>query len=158
MQVQGVTVSVSDLSRSKAFYEGVLGFTPGSYYEPTRWQPYEFDGRAYFAIIEVPGLQREAWADVVNFDVDEIEALWDRVRDKVEVEADLSESPWGSYRFVISEPTRVRRTVQRDSVHSTSLGHGAGNECCCSIQVPFKAEATCSTAFGTFESKVCPSR
>jgi catechol 2,3-dioxygenase-like lactoylglutathione lyase family enzyme len=108
MQVQGVTVSVSDLLRSKAFYEGVLGFVPDAYYEPTRWQPYKFDGRAYFAIIEVPGLRREAWADVVNFDVDEIEVLWDRVRDKVEVETALSESPWGTYRFVIKDPDGYR--------------------------------------------------
>ncbi len=104
MQVQGVTVSVSDLSRSKAFYEEVLGFVPDAYYEPTRWQPYQFEGRAYFAIIEVADLRREASADVVNFDVEEIESLWARVRDKAEVEAELSESPWGSYRFVIRDP------------------------------------------------------
>jgi predicted enzyme related to lactoylglutathione lyase len=108
MQVQGVTVSVSDLSRSKAFYEEVLGFIPDSYYEPTRWQPYKFEGRAYFAIIEVPGLQRKAWADVVNFDVEEIASLWNRVRDKVEVEAELSETPWGSYRFIIKDPDGCR--------------------------------------------------
>ena len=104
MQVQGVTVSVSDLSRSKAFYEGVLGFIPDTYYEPTRWQPYKFEGRAYFAIIEVPDLRREAWSDMINFDVEEIESLWDRVRDKAKVETELSETPWGSYKFVIQDP------------------------------------------------------
>ena len=104
MQVQGVTISVSDLARSKAFYEGVLGFVPDAYYAPTRWQPYTFEGRVYFAIIEVPDLQRRAWSDIVNFDVDEIESLWERVRDKVTVEAALSETPWGSYRFVIHDP------------------------------------------------------
>lgn len=104
MQVQGVTISVSDLARSKAFYEEVLGFIPDAYYEPTRWQPYQFEGRAYFAIIEMAGYRREASADVVNFDVEEIESLWDRVRDKAEVEAELSESPWGSYRFIIKDP------------------------------------------------------
>ena len=104
MQVQGVTVSVSDLSRSKTFYEEVLGFIPDAYYEPTRWQPYKFDGRAYFAIIEVADLQRKAWADIVNFDVEEIEALWNRVRGRVEVEEELGETAWGSYRFVIVDP------------------------------------------------------
>jgi uncharacterized glyoxalase superfamily protein PhnB len=53
-------------------------------------------------------LRREAWADVVNFDVDEVEVLWDRVRDKVEVETALSESPWGTYRFVIKDPDGYR--------------------------------------------------
>jgi len=108
MQVQGVTVSVSDLSRSKVFYEEVLGFIPDAYYEPTRWQPYKFDGRAYFAIIEVPGFQRNAASDIINLDVPEIEPLWNRVRDKVEVEAELSETPWGSYRFIIRDPDGCR--------------------------------------------------
>ena len=108
MQVQGVTVSVSDLSRSKAFYEGVLGFVPDAYYEPTRWQPYVFEGRAYFAIIEVPDLQRQAWSDMVNFGVEDVGALWDRVRDKAEVEAELSETPWGSYKFVVKDPDVYR--------------------------------------------------
>jgi predicted enzyme related to lactoylglutathione lyase len=108
MQVQGVTVSVSDLSRSKAFYEGVLGFIPGAYYAPTRWQAYSFDGRAYFAIIEVPGFQRKAGSDIINFDVDEIDALWDRIRDKVSVEEALAETPWGPYKFVIIDPDGCR--------------------------------------------------
>ena len=108
MQVQGVTVSVSDLSRSKAFYEGVLGFVPDAYYEPTRWQSYKFDGRAYLAIIEVAGFRRQAGGDMVNFDVEEIEALWDRVRNQVKVEAELSKTPWGSYKFVIKDPDGCR--------------------------------------------------
>jgi uncharacterized glyoxalase superfamily protein PhnB len=86
------------------FYEKVLGFMPDTYYEPTRWQPYKFEGRAYFAIIEVPGFRRSAASDVVNFDVPQIESLWNRVRDKVEVETELSETPWGSYRFIIRDP------------------------------------------------------
>jgi len=108
MQVQGVTVSVSDLSRSKAFYEEVLGFIPDAYYEPTRWQPYKFEGRTYFAIIEVPGLQRNTAADIINFDVAEVESLWHRVCDKVEVEAELGATPWGSCKFIIRDPDGCR--------------------------------------------------
>ena len=53
---------VSDLSRSKDFYEQVLGFVPDAYYEPTRWQSYKFDGRAYFSIAELAGFQRgDSW-------------------------------------------------------------------------------------------------
>ena len=96
MQTQGVTVSVSDLARSKAFYE------------PTRWQSYKFDGRAYLAIIEVPDFQRQASADMINFDVNDIEALWRRVGDKTTVEAELAETPWGSYKFVIQDPDGYR--------------------------------------------------
>ena len=102
--VDFVTISVSDLARAKAFYEEVLGFVPGDYYAPTRWQSYRFDGRAYLAIIEMPGLRREAGGDIVNFDVAEVAALWDRVRDKAEVEEPLTETPWGSVKFVIKDP------------------------------------------------------
>jgi len=104
MQVQGVTVTVSDMSRAKAFYEDVLGFIPDVYYEPTRWQCYQFEGRAYFAIIEVEGFQREASANIVNFDVEEIEGFWDRIRDQVEVEEALGKTPYGTHRFVIKDP------------------------------------------------------
>ena len=103
MHVHGVNVSVSDLSRSKAFYEGVLGFIADSYFEPTRWQSYKFAGRAYFSISEVADFRRQAWADIVNFDVEEIESYWNRVRDQVEVETELSETPWGSYKFIIKD-------------------------------------------------------
>ena len=108
MQVQGVTVTVSDLSRSRAFYEQVLGFVPGAYYAPTRWQSYAFDGRAYFAIIEVADGRGHPKGNIVNFDVNEIQTLWDRVCDQVEVEAELSETPWGSYKFVIRDPDGCR--------------------------------------------------
>jgi catechol 2,3-dioxygenase-like lactoylglutathione lyase family enzyme len=108
MRVQGVTISVSDLARSKAFYEGVLGFIPGDYYAPTRWQAYKFEGRAYLALIEVPGFRRQAGGDIVNFDVEEVKALWDRVRDQVTAEAELAETPWGSFKFIVQDPDGYR--------------------------------------------------
>jgi catechol 2,3-dioxygenase-like lactoylglutathione lyase family enzyme len=108
MRVQGVTISVSDLARSKAFYEDVLGFVPDAYYAPTRWQPYKFEGRAYLALIEVPGFQRQAGGDIVNFQVQEIEAFWNRVCEQVTVEAELADTPWGSFKFVIQDPDGYR--------------------------------------------------
>lgn len=44
MKLQGITIVVADLTRSRVFYENVLGFRPGPFYEPTRWQPYYFNG------------------------------------------------------------------------------------------------------------------
>jgi catechol 2,3-dioxygenase-like lactoylglutathione lyase family enzyme len=49
VRIQGITIEVSDLAVSKDFYETVLGFAPGEYYAPTKWQPYDF-GDQYFAI------------------------------------------------------------------------------------------------------------
>ena len=56
----------------------------------------------------MPGFQRTAGSDIVNFDVQEIESLWNRIRDKVEVEAELGETPWGSYKFIIRDPDGCR--------------------------------------------------
>ncbi len=36
LAIQAVTISVSDITQSKRFYEDILGFEPDSYYEPTR--------------------------------------------------------------------------------------------------------------------------
>jgi catechol 2,3-dioxygenase-like lactoylglutathione lyase family enzyme len=51
--IQGLTIEVQNLERSRRFYEDVLGFEPGAFYEPTRWQPYNF-GAQFFGIREIP--------------------------------------------------------------------------------------------------------
>jgi catechol 2,3-dioxygenase-like lactoylglutathione lyase family enzyme len=104
LAVQGVTITVSDLERSQRFYQEVLGFEPDSFYEPTRWQSYRFAGRAYFAIGEVPGYETARSKHIVNFDVWEIEDYWDRIKDHVDIEEVLTETPWGSHKFVIQDP------------------------------------------------------
>jgi predicted enzyme related to lactoylglutathione lyase len=104
VQIQGVTISVANLEEAKLFYEQVPGFHPDSYYQPTRWQSYKLDGRAYLGIIEVSDISRSNSKDIVNFNVDDVEAYWKKVKGSVEVEADLSETPWGSKRFIIKDP------------------------------------------------------
>ena len=103
IQIQGVTITVSDLAKAKRFYEGVFGFVPDSYYEPTRWQSYKFEGRAYLGIAEVVDFQRADSSDIINFDVPDVESMWNRVKDKVDVEMELSKTAWGSYKFVIKD-------------------------------------------------------
>ena len=49
--IQGVTIEVQDLGRSKRFYEDLLGFEAGEFYEPTRWQPYNF-GDQFFGLVQ----------------------------------------------------------------------------------------------------------
>lgn len=101
--IQGITIEVADLQRSRRFYDGVLGFSPGEFYEPTRWQPFEF-GNQFFGIREVPGAPRRDREDIVNFAVGDVDAMWLRVRDAVEVVDPLDRTPWGSYKFVIADP------------------------------------------------------
>ena len=59
LAIQAVTITVSDLERSRQFYEEILGFEPDSYYEPTRWQCYHSEGRAYLGISEVSNYQKK---------------------------------------------------------------------------------------------------
>ena len=77
--MQAVTITVSNLERSKLFYEDILGFEPDSYYEPTRWQCYKSEGRAYFGITEDTEYRRVDSRDIINFDVEDLEQFWKKI-------------------------------------------------------------------------------
>jgi len=100
MELQVVTIAVRSLEKSKKFYEDILGFEPDMYYEPTRWQSYQLNGNGGFGITETPNLVRTTTADIINFKV--------RVKDQVDVEAELATTPWGTYKFVIRDPDGFR--------------------------------------------------
>jgi predicted enzyme related to lactoylglutathione lyase len=102
--IQAVTITVSDLVRSRHFYENVLGFEPDSYYEPTRWQSYKSKERAYFCITEDTAYRRVNSKDIINFDVDDIEQLWKKVGGQCLVESPLEMTSWGTYKFIIRDP------------------------------------------------------
>lgn len=104
LAIQAVTMTVSNLERSRQFYEEILGFEPDSYYEPTRWQCYHSEGRAYLGISEVSDYQKQESNDIINFDVENIEELWERIKERVDVETELGKTSWGSYKFVIRDP------------------------------------------------------
>ncbi|MFN2236984.1 MAG: VOC family protein [Anaerolineales bacterium] len=106
--IQAVTITVSNLERSKLFYEEILGFKPDEYYEPTRWQCYQSEGRAYLGIAEDTAYQRNDSKDIINFDVDDLELLWKKIQGKCLIESKLEVTPWGSEKFVIRDPDGYR--------------------------------------------------
>jgi catechol 2,3-dioxygenase-like lactoylglutathione lyase family enzyme len=106
--LQGVTISVSDMGRSKHFYEQILRFEPDAYYAPTRWQPYLSAGRSHLALVEVADFRPPGTGNIVNSDVSNIRAYWDSVRANVDIEAPLGPTPWGSMKFVIRDPDGSR--------------------------------------------------
>ena len=59
---------------------------------------------SFFAIREKEGFKRGESFDIANFEVDDADSLWEKVKDKVEVVDKLAPTPWGSYRFVIKDP------------------------------------------------------
>lgn len=102
--IQAVTITVSNLERSRHFYEDILGFEPDTYYEPTRWQCYKSEGRAYLGITEDADYQRPDSQDIINFDVEDLEQLWQDIEGKCVIETPYGKTPWGSYKFVIRDP------------------------------------------------------
>jgi len=99
MELAGITRTVGDLENSRRFYEEVLGFERESFYATTHWQSYKIQEGLFFAIGEEPGSTNE-----VSFAVSNVEALWLRVKDKVDVVDPLEKTAWGTYRFVIKDP------------------------------------------------------
>ena len=108
MQLQVVTISVSNLERARQFYENKLGFDPDIFYEPTKWQSYKLEGNGGFGIAEVGHISRSASADIINFVVSDVESLWQRVKDLVEIESALQMMPWGTSKFVVLDPDGFR--------------------------------------------------
>jgi catechol 2,3-dioxygenase-like lactoylglutathione lyase family enzyme len=99
MEFLGITHTVKHLETARMFYEDVLGFEPGPFYEPTNWQSYKCQEGVFFAIGLPPGS-----TDETSFVVEDIESLWLRVKDEVDVVHSLEKTPWGTYRFVIKDP------------------------------------------------------
>ena len=50
MEVQVITITVSNLEESRKFYESILGFIFNGFYEPTKWVQYKFETDTFFAI------------------------------------------------------------------------------------------------------------
>ncbi len=98
------TITVSDMTISRAFYEDILGFTFDSYYEPTNWLAYTMDDQVLFGIQEVKDFQRQHSEDMLDFYLEDIDLLWNRIKDRCTVINPLERTPWGSYKFVIRDP------------------------------------------------------
>jgi predicted enzyme related to lactoylglutathione lyase len=107
MNIQTVTITVSNIKKSKHFYEEILGFVPGEYYSPTNWQPYMFNDQI-FGIRELHGYVRVQSYDITNFELDDVDNFWSKVQAKVKIIEKLAHTPWGSYRFVIEDPDGYR--------------------------------------------------
>jgi catechol 2,3-dioxygenase-like lactoylglutathione lyase family enzyme len=107
MRIQGMTIEVSNLTTSRTFYENVLGFNPGEYYEPTKWLPYSFDS-GYFAIREADNTKHRDNFDITNFVIEDVDGLWEKVKHSAEVVEPLGTTPYGTYKFVVKDPDGYR--------------------------------------------------
>ena len=97
-----VRANVSNLSKAIEWYEAVLGFECTGADINDQWQYADFanDGGAVFAIAvdaNVPSHGR------FNFDVDNADALWEKLKDKASIIQPIETMPYGTRKFTIAD-------------------------------------------------------
>ncbi|MBU1094226.1 MAG: VOC family protein [Firmicutes bacterium] len=97
-----VRVNVSDVNIALQWYEEVLGFEHDSGWPPEKPTYYDFKSEegATFAIMEVKG---SIPYGRFNFNIDEVEELWEKLKDKVDIVEPLFDTPWGTKKFTIKD-------------------------------------------------------
>jgi predicted enzyme related to lactoylglutathione lyase len=108
MEIQVITITVSDLERSKQFFESILGFKIQTFNEATKWLSFQFDSNSFIAIEEQKELCRNETKDQIDFVCDDVEALWSRIQDKAVIVEELKKTDWGSYQFVVKDPDGMK--------------------------------------------------
>ncbi len=98
-----VRVNVSDLERSIAWYEGVLGFENDGGWPPEKPTYMQFRAAegAVFSIMEMESSKKSYGR--LNFVVENVDELWDRLKDKVEIVEPLFDTPYGTRKFTIMD-------------------------------------------------------
>lgn len=97
-----VRANVRDLHQAIAWYEEILGFECTGADINDRWQYADFasGGGAVFALAvdqNVPSHGR------FNFDVDDVDAVWERLKNKAEVIQPIETMPYGTRKFTIKD-------------------------------------------------------
>lgn len=96
-----IRANVKSLQKSIEWYENVIGFIAEDLYpaENPVYASFEFGEGACFSIMvdEKPSLGR------YNFVTDNVDALWEQLKDKVEVVEPIFDTPYGMRKFTIKD-------------------------------------------------------
>jgi predicted enzyme related to lactoylglutathione lyase len=97
-----VRANVKDLTKAIDWYKNVLGFKVSAMWPPENpnYAHFEHENGAIFAIMEdenYPSYGR------FNFYVDNVDALWEELKDKAEVVEELFDTAYGSRKFTIRD-------------------------------------------------------
>ena len=97
-----VRASVRDLDKAVEWYETVLGFECNGKDVNERWAYADFAsaGGAVFALAvdkNVPSNAR------FNFDVDDVNKLWEQLKNKAEIVNPIEKTPYGTRKFTIKD-------------------------------------------------------
>ncbi|MEN6636872.1 MAG: VOC family protein [Clostridiaceae bacterium] len=95
--------NVSDLHKSIAWYENVLGFECLGADITDRWQYAQFkyaEGASFSIMVaEISGISAR-----FNFKVDDVDTLWESLKDKVNIVESIETMPYGNRKFTICDP------------------------------------------------------
>lgn len=97
-----VRANVTDLHKAIEWYETVLGFEFTGADINDRWQYADFEcgeGAVFAIAVDETGPSHARF----NFDVDDVDALWERLEDKVEVVQPIETMPYGTRKFTIKD-------------------------------------------------------
>jgi predicted enzyme related to lactoylglutathione lyase len=108
LEIKVITITVTNLEQSRQFYEELLDFEIKAFYEPTRWISYRCRGGAFFAILEAVQSQPPQPDDEIDFYVEDIEMLWQKVKGSANVVEGLHATLWGGWQFVLADPDGYR--------------------------------------------------
>lgn len=96
-----VRANVTDLRRAVEWYTTVLGFEVESFWPPEQpnYADIRSEGGATFAVMEAEGRGAR-----FNFTVDDPDALWADLKDRVSVVEPLFDTQYGTRKFTIADP------------------------------------------------------
>ena len=98
-----VRVNVSDIQKAKAWYESILGLENDGGWPPENPTYIQFHsaGGAVFSIMQVESHKSYGR---LNFNVPNVDELWERLKDSVVIIEPLMDTPWGTRKFTIPDP------------------------------------------------------
>lgn len=98
-----VRANVSDLHKSIEWYENILGFECTGADITERWSYADFicgEGATFAIAVSDQGASSARF----NFDVENVDELWEQLRDKVTVVERIETMPYGARKFTIADP------------------------------------------------------
>lgn len=102
-QLTHIRINVSDINKSLKWYEEVLGFENDGGWPLDKPTYYDFitGTGATFAIMEV---KTEKSYGRLNFHCEDVDGLWNQLKDRVTVVEPLFNTSYGTRKFTIADP------------------------------------------------------
>lgn len=99
-----VKLGVSDLEKSLKWYTEVLGLEVDSCWPKDNPTYYDFKGVGVCFAIGLAENGKIYHGGRTNFQTEDVDQLWERLKDKVTVVEPVWDTPWGTRKFTIADP------------------------------------------------------